>query len=98
MTAGPLCQSWERNGSRDRWQYDCEHDSCWAIVTGGLRQRARPATRPRRGLRAAVRDALWRLSDRLCARGTAEGTITCRPVFEAGHLAGETGWKLRETR
>lgn len=38
-------------------------------------------------VRRVARDALWRLSDRLCAH---------RLTFELGHWIGELGWKLRD--
>lgn len=98
MTAGPSCSGWERNtGNPWSWLADCGHDSCWAIRTGDvLPVPSRPAPRRRRSVRAVTRDALWAVSDRLCRWGTAEGEITCRPVFRAGNLLGEAGWKLRD--
>ena len=37
-------------------------------------------------MRRRVRDALWRIGDRLCSH---------RLTFEAGHWVGELGWLLR---
>jgi len=38
-------------------------------------------------MRKRVRDALWKISDRLCSRRLTSG---------AGHWIGELGWLLRE--
>jgi hypothetical protein len=52
----------------------------------------RPRLRALSRLRHAVRTALWAGSGRLCGwHGPGR-----RIAFEAGHLLGEAGWKLRD--
>jgi hypothetical protein len=62
-----------------------------AVRAAGIRDDAPPwkRRRARPRLRRWVRDRLWAVSDRLCRH---------RVTFEAGHLLGELGWKLREKR
>jgi hypothetical protein len=48
-------------------------------------------------MKRQLRDFLWGLSDRVCARagaGTDSG-VTHPWLFEAGHQIGEIGWRLR---
>jgi hypothetical protein len=48
-------------------------------------------------MRRRVRDALFSLSDRICARAGAgtDAGVTHPWMFEIGHQIGELGWKLR---
>ena len=48
-------------------------------------------------MRRKLKDILFSLSDRICARtgaGSEEG-VRHPWLFEVGHLAGELGWRLR---